>query len=63
MLETDVSVTWVEHVEYDESVTNHLYRPLINAGMGFSAQTSQLQNLNLFLTFDLNLPLLTKLIS
>ncbi|KAL0425951.1 UNVERIFIED_CONTAM: Homeobox-leucine zipper protein ANTHOCYANINLESS 2 [Sesamum radiatum] len=31
-------VTWVEHVEYDESVVHQLYRPLISAGMGFGAQ-------------------------
>ncbi|XP_049400404.1 homeobox-leucine zipper protein ANTHOCYANINLESS 2-like [Solanum stenotomum] len=31
-------ITWVEHVEYDESVVHQLYRPLINAGMGFGAQ-------------------------
>ncbi|CAI9770235.1 unnamed protein product [Fraxinus pennsylvanica] len=31
-------VTWVEHAEYDESVIHRLYRPLINAGMGFGAQ-------------------------
>ncbi|KAK4418685.1 Homeobox-leucine zipper protein ANTHOCYANINLESS 2 [Sesamum alatum] len=31
-------VTWVEHVEYDESVVHQLYRPLVSAGMGFGAQ-------------------------
>ncbi|KAL6569476.1 Homeobox-leucine zipper protein ANTHOCYANINLESS 2 [Orobanche minor] len=31
-------VTWVEHIEYDESVVHQLYRPLISAGMGFGAQ-------------------------
>ncbi|KAL3325969.1 hypothetical protein AABB24_036928 [Solanum stoloniferum] len=31
-------ITWVEHVEYDESVVHQLYRPLISAGMGFGAQ-------------------------
>ncbi|KAK4476559.1 hypothetical protein RD792_015715 [Penstemon davidsonii] len=31
-------VTWVEHSEYEESVVHQLYRPLINAGMGFGAQ-------------------------
>ncbi|KAE8022500.1 hypothetical protein FH972_008293 [Carpinus fangiana] len=31
-------VTWVEHSEYDESSIHPLYRPFINAGMGFGAQ-------------------------
>ncbi|KAL8500100.1 hypothetical protein ACS0TY_019917 [Phlomoides rotata] len=31
-------VTWVEHVEYDESAVHQLYRPLISSGMGFGAQ-------------------------
>ncbi|KAL6495114.1 Homeobox-leucine zipper protein ANTHOCYANINLESS 2 [Orobanche gracilis] len=31
-------VTWVEHIEYDESVVHQHYRPLISAGMGFGAQ-------------------------
>lgn len=31
-------VTWVEHVEYDESSIHQLYRPLISSGMGFGAQ-------------------------
>ncbi|PSR93421.1 Homeobox-leucine zipper protein like [Actinidia chinensis var. chinensis] len=31
-------VTWVEHTEYDESITHHLYRPLLSSGMGFGAQ-------------------------
>ncbi|CAA3002044.1 homeobox-leucine zipper ANTHOCYANINLESS 2 [Olea europaea subsp. europaea] len=31
-------VTWIEHAEYDESVIHHLYRTLINSGMGFGAQ-------------------------
>ncbi|KAL7158643.1 hypothetical protein ABFS83_02G158000 [Erythranthe nasuta] len=30
-------VTWVEHIEYDESVIHQLYRPLISSGMGFGA--------------------------
>ncbi|KAK9065478.1 hypothetical protein SSX86_014879 [Deinandra increscens subsp. villosa] len=30
-------VTWVEHVEYDESPVHELYRPLIRSGMGFGA--------------------------
>ncbi|XP_012482742.2 homeobox-leucine zipper protein ANTHOCYANINLESS 2 isoform X2 [Gossypium raimondii] len=31
-------VTWVEHVEYDESQIHHLYRPLLSSGIGFGAQ-------------------------
>ncbi|KAB2074489.1 hypothetical protein ES319_A07G156400v1 [Gossypium barbadense] len=31
-------VTWVEHVEYDESQVHHLYRPLLSSGIGFGAQ-------------------------
>lgn len=31
-------VTWIEHTEYDESVINHLYRPLIRSGIAFGAQ-------------------------
>ncbi|KAL1543497.1 Homeobox-leucine zipper protein ANTHOCYANINLESS 2 [Salvia divinorum] len=31
-------VTWVEHIEYDESVVHQLYRPLVSSGMGFGAQ-------------------------
>ncbi|XP_057780648.1 homeobox-leucine zipper protein ANTHOCYANINLESS 2-like isoform X2 [Salvia miltiorrhiza] len=31
-------VTWVEHIEYDESVVHQLYRPLVGSGMGFGAQ-------------------------
>ncbi|GFZ15287.1 homeodomain GLABROUS 7 [Actinidia rufa] len=30
-------VTWVEHTEYDESITHHLYRPFLSSGMGFGA--------------------------
>ncbi|XP_058104816.1 homeobox-leucine zipper protein ANTHOCYANINLESS 2-like [Magnolia sinica] len=30
-------LTWVEHVEYDETAIHHLYRPLIRSGMGFGA--------------------------
>ncbi|KAJ7975676.1 Homeobox leucine zipper protein [Quillaja saponaria] len=30
-------VTWVEHTEYDESVIDQLYRPLVNSGIGFGA--------------------------
>ncbi|XP_042049592.1 homeobox-leucine zipper protein ANTHOCYANINLESS 2-like isoform X2 [Salvia splendens] len=31
-------VTWVEHIEYDESVVHQLYRPLVSSGKGFGAQ-------------------------
>ncbi|XP_051116101.1 homeobox-leucine zipper protein ANTHOCYANINLESS 2 isoform X2 [Andrographis paniculata] len=31
-------VTWVEHIEYDESTVHQMYRPLISSGMGFGAQ-------------------------
>ncbi|KAG8488953.1 hypothetical protein CXB51_016955 [Gossypium anomalum] len=31
-------ITWVEHVEYDESQVHHLYRPLLSSGIGFGAQ-------------------------
>ncbi|XP_057805580.1 homeobox-leucine zipper protein ANTHOCYANINLESS 2-like [Salvia miltiorrhiza] len=31
-------VTWVEHCEYDESAVHEVYRPMINAGMGFGSQ-------------------------
>ncbi|XP_010321992.1 homeobox-leucine zipper protein HDG1 isoform X2 [Solanum lycopersicum] len=31
-------VTWIEHMEYDEIFVDHLYRPLIRAGLGFGAQ-------------------------
>ncbi|XP_042000445.1 homeobox-leucine zipper protein ANTHOCYANINLESS 2-like isoform X1 [Salvia splendens] len=31
-------VTWVEHCEYDESEVHEVYRPMINAGMGFGSQ-------------------------
>ncbi|OIV98916.1 hypothetical protein TanjilG_07351 [Lupinus angustifolius] len=31
-------VTWVEHNQYDESAIHHLYRPLINYGIGYGAQ-------------------------
>ncbi|CAL0328630.1 unnamed protein product [Lupinus luteus] len=31
-------VTWVEHNQYDESAIHHLYRPLINSGIGYGAQ-------------------------
>ncbi|XP_028806078.1 homeobox-leucine zipper protein ANTHOCYANINLESS 2-like [Neltuma alba] len=30
-------VTWVEHWQYDENVVHHLYRPMVNAGIGFGA--------------------------
>ncbi|GER40062.1 homeobox-leucine zipper protein HDG1 [Striga asiatica] len=30
-------VTWVEHVEYDETTIHHLYRPPVAAGMAFGA--------------------------
>ncbi|XP_054807918.1 homeobox-leucine zipper protein ANTHOCYANINLESS 2 isoform X2 [Prosopis cineraria] len=30
-------VTWVEHMQYDESVVHQLYRPLLNSGFGFGA--------------------------
>ncbi|KAJ8421932.1 hypothetical protein Cgig2_003761 [Carnegiea gigantea] len=31
-------VTWIEHVEYDESCTHQLYRPLMRSGLAFGAQ-------------------------
>ncbi|KAL9237285.1 hypothetical protein vseg_011854 [Gypsophila vaccaria] len=31
-------VTWIEHVEYDESCIHQLYRPLVRSGMAFGAQ-------------------------
>ncbi|KAA8539898.1 hypothetical protein F0562_026590 [Nyssa sinensis] len=31
-------VTWVEHLEYDESAVHHLYQPLLSSGLGFGAQ-------------------------
>ncbi|KAG6434438.1 hypothetical protein SASPL_106073 [Salvia splendens] len=31
-------VTWVEHGEYDENEVHEVYRPMINAGMGFGSQ-------------------------
>ncbi|GMH09010.1 hypothetical protein Nepgr_010850 [Nepenthes gracilis] len=30
-------VTWIEHVEYDESCAHHLYRPLLRSGLAFGA--------------------------
>ncbi|KAJ7969996.1 Homeobox leucine zipper protein [Quillaja saponaria] len=30
-------VTWIEHTEYDESVIDPLYRPLLSSGIGFGA--------------------------
>jgi len=34
----DFQVTWIEHVEYDESFTHQLYRPLMRSGVAFGAQ-------------------------
>ncbi|KAA8533755.1 hypothetical protein F0562_031272 [Nyssa sinensis] len=31
-------VSWVEHLQYDESAVHQLYRPLLSSGMGFGAQ-------------------------
>lgn len=31
-------VTWVEHAEYDEAATHHIYRPLLSSGMALGAQ-------------------------
>ncbi|GAB4826381.1 hypothetical protein Ancab_009246 [Ancistrocladus abbreviatus] len=31
-------VTWIEHVEYDESSVHQLYRPLLRSALGFGAQ-------------------------
>lgn len=44
-------VTWIEHMEYDEIFVDHLYRPLIRAGLGFGAQRwmSSLQRQSEFL--------------
>ncbi|XP_015160166.1 homeobox-leucine zipper protein ANTHOCYANINLESS 2-like [Solanum tuberosum] len=34
----DVSVTWIEHMEYNENLVHDWYRPLIKTGLGFGAQ-------------------------
>ncbi|KAK4734484.1 hypothetical protein R3W88_008745 [Solanum pinnatisectum] len=31
-------VIWIEHTEYDESITHKYYRPYIRSGLGFGAQ-------------------------
>lgn len=32
-----LQITWVDHSQYDESVVNQLYRPLVSSGIGFGA--------------------------
>lgn len=33
-----LQVTWVEHVEVDDSGTHNIYRPLVNSGLAFGAK-------------------------
>jgi hypothetical protein len=34
----EFQVTWVEHMEYDESNVHQVFQPLLRSGMGFGAQ-------------------------
>ncbi|GAB2265231.1 hypothetical protein Dimus_000300 [Dionaea muscipula] len=31
-------VTWIEHIEYDETCAPHIYRPLLRSGLAFGAE-------------------------